>query len=1207
MLRCVAAALVLCPFAVRAAERSTLAGVQSVRLPVSDGKDLRFTHFSTEEGLSQSRVDHILQDDVGFLWIGTYNGLNRYDGYHFRIFKPKAHEANSIGGVFITTLFQDRSGAMWIGVAQQLDRFDPVTETFTHFRADARDPSGLSDHVEHMTQDRDGMLWLATRSGLDRMDPASHRVTHYRNDPKDPESLSSDDVRYVFEDRQGTLWVATAGDLNAFDRKTGKVRRYPNFRETPLDRVYEDRSGVLWVSSTRAGGVATLDRETGKFTHYTFYDEGGGAAPGIRWCAGMLEDRHGTLWLATKPDGLVQFDRAKRRFIRYRNDPGIATSLNNNDALSLTEDREGGIWVGTDGGGLNRFASGRPPFTIYRREPGNRNSLDQSYTLSVFEDSQGVLWIGSTSLLNRLDRKTGRYTQYQHDPANAASISNGTVHAIAEDASGTLWFGTWGGGLNRFDRRTGRFQAYRHRAEDPASLSHDYILSLLIDRGGSIWAGTEDGLNRFDPRTERFTVWRGAGDRPENRFGRVLAEGPDGSMWIGTYEAGLLHLDARTGKAATYSHDPTKPRSLSSNRVNALCVDRTGALWAGTQNGLDRFDASTGEFEVLHEADGLPNNAVQGILEDAAGNLWLGTGNGLSKFDPRARSFQNYYADDGLAGDEFNNSSVYFRSAKGEMFFGGVNGVTAFRPEEVIDSRFVPPVVLTNFKLFSKEVLPGTTSPLRKSITSTASVTLTHNSIFELEFAALSFASPGRNRYRYKLEGLQQAWIEADANHRFGSYSTLDPGEYVFRVQGSSSREVWNEQGITLKIRIPPPWWSTWWFRLAAAAFTAMLIWYAHHRKVRGIERHNRELALEVEQRTAELKVAKEKAEAASEAKTTFVANMSHELRTPLTAILGFSQLLARKAVTPEVRHDLRIISKNGEQLLALINQVLDLSKIESGRATLNEQDMDLRAMLETLEDSFAVKAAEKGLEFEFAGAGGVPRYIRADQLKLRQVLTNLLGNAIKFTARGSVKLRAWAASPAADGACRLGFAVTDTGPGIAAEELEDICDAFVQSESGRKSQEGTGLGLTISSNFVKLMGGELRVESRAGEGTTASFEIPAGVVERLPIEAETAPHEVVVAPGQEVRRILVVDDRWSVRQLVTRLLEPAGLEVREAADGRAALDAWREWRPHLIFMDVRMPVMDGYAAVRQIRAEPGGKDAVVVALTASVFVLSTW
>jgi PAS domain S-box-containing protein len=817
--------------------------IAPIRLPVIEGKDIHFTRFSVEQGLSESRVEHMLQDRQGFMWFGTFNGLNRYDGYRFQSYKPDANNPNSIGGVRVYALFQDRSGALWIGAEQELDRFDPVKQTFIHFHANPKDPASLAGYVEHITQDGDGILWLATRNGLDRLDPVSGRFTHYRHDPSDVHSLASNDVGFVLEDRQGVLWVATAAGPDAFDRRTGKViRHYPISRYPPLNRMLEDRSGTLWLCSDRDGGITSLDRKTGIFTTYAYFDEWP-PTPGVHGCSAILEDRHGMLWLATRPEGLIKFDRRRRQFTRYRNDPNNPASLSRSSAVSLVEDREGGIWVGTDSGGVNRFSTEPSPFTTFRNEPGNPNSLDgTNFILSVFEDSQGILWV-ATRLLNRLDRKTGRFTVYRHDRANPGSIAADIIFGTVEDRAGFLWFGTWGGGLNRFDRRTGRFKAYRHDPENPASLSDDFVWSLLLDHDGYVWAGTEDGLNRLDMRTGRFTVFRFHGP-PESRVYRALAEDVDGSIWMGTFEQGLQHLDVRTGKIVAYKYDPNDSGSLSNDRVNAISVDHSGTLWVGTQNGLDRFDRKTGEFTIFNEREGLPDNAVEGILEDSAGNLWLSTGNGLSKFDPRAKTFKNYYAEDGLAGNEANScNGCSFKSNSGEMFAGGVDGLTAFYPDRVVDNPYVFPVVLTDFRLFNNPVRVGENSLLRKSISYTDSLTLSHDqNIFSFEFSSLSYAKPQRIRYRYMLEGLEKTWNEVGSDRRFVTYTTLPPGPYTFRVQASRNSGVWNVDGASLVITIVPPWWKTPWFRLLSVAALLALLWAAYQFRVHQLHKESKQL-----------------------------------------------------------------------------------------------------------------------------------------------------------------------------------------------------------------------------------------------------------------------------------------------------------------------------------------------------------------------------
>jgi len=1026
-----------------------------IRLPLIEGNDIRFTHYSTEQGLSQSRVSYILQDDQGFMWFGTYNGLNRYDGYNFKVYKPEANNPNSLGGVFITVLFKDRSGVLWIGVDQGLDRFDPVTQTFTHFRSNPNDPASLAGHLEHITQDRDGILWLATRNGLERLDPTSRRFTHYRNDPNNPRSLSSNDVRFVLEDKQGTLWVATATGLNAFDRRAGNVTRYyPSFQETPLDRIFEDSSGVLWVSSTRAGGLTSLDRKTGQFTRYTWFDEGS-LPPNVRSCSAIREDQYGMLWLSTNPDGVVKFDRRRQQFTRYRNDPGNPDSLNsdNNVALSAVEDHEGGIWVGTDGGGVNRFSSTPSPFTVYRKERSNPNSLNESFVLSVLEDSQGSLWMG-TSELNRLDRKTGRYTVYRHDPSDSGSISNGIVYAIAEDRSGALWFGTWGGGLDRFDRKTGRFKAYRHNPADPGSLSHDNVLTLHIDHAGNLWVGTDNGVNRFDPRTELFTVYRDSHDPPPSRIYHVMTEGPDGSIWLGTYEWGLQRLDVRTGKIVTYMSDPKTKGSLSNNRVNALLVDSSGQLWVGTQNGLDLFDPKTGQFVILNERDGLPNNAVQGILEDAAGNLWVSTGNGLSRFDPHSKTFKNYYTDEGLAGNEFNNFSVYFKSAGGEMFFGGTHGITAFYPERVIDNPYVPPIVLTDFLLFNARVQVGETSVLRKSISYTDALTLSHRqNIFSIEFSALSYANPQRNRYRYMLEPLEKTWNEVGSNQRLVTYTTLPPGRYTFRVQGSSGSGVWNVNGVSVVLTILPPWYQTMWFRVLSGAAFLALLWAAYQWRLLQLH-HQFEIALE-----------------ARVGERTRIARELHD-----TLLQTFHGVLLQLQVLSQV---LRERPMEAQQKL---ESTIDLfaEAITEGRDAVQGlrestvQRNDLARAVNTLGEDLAANPANHGSAAFRVIVEGEPRDLHPI---LRDEIYKIAGEALRNAFHHAQARHIEVEIRYDDEQFRL--SVRDDGKGI---------DPAVLAKQARPGH----YGLPGMRERAKLAGGDLTVWNEVGAGAEVELTVPA-------------------------------------------------------------------------------------------------------------------
>jgi PAS domain S-box-containing protein len=795
----------------------------TVILPVVDGNGMRFRRLSTEDGLSQTRVTQILEDDQGFIWLASNYGLNRYDGYNFKVFKHEPGRPNSLSGVYIYSLFKDRSGVLWIGCEEFLDKFDPVTETVTHYRIGPKDAKGVTLPVMHISQDRAGMLWLATKGGLYRFDPSTGKTTHYQHDPNNPFSLSSDVIRYTGEDKDGTLWVANSEGLDAFDGKTGRVTLRIPLHERGEMAFHEDSFGVLWIVHVTGGGLAAYDRKTNTLTQYSFHTAHLSDALPTGMTA-VLEDRDGNLWFGTMGDGLLKFDRKGRRFIRYRNDPANPESLGEDNVYSLFQDREGNIWVGLHMMAPNHFAPRPPLFEKFKHQPGNADSFSGTMVNGIYEDRQGVLWISGINALNRVDRKTGKYTFYRIEGPQV----NWRPTAMIEDRSGFLWVGSDGHGLVRFDPRTGQFEAFRHSLMDRSSFSNDLVTRLLIDRAGRLWATTYDGLNRFDPVTSRFTVYK-ADKESDAEVDLDLKQGPEGALWIGTDYSGVERFDPGTERFTVYKHNTNDPASLSNNRVNSVYFDHSGTMWVGTQDGLDKFDRSTAAFKTYYEEDGLSGNVVSCILEDERGNLWMSTNNGLSAFDPIKQTFRNYSTADGLPGADLSGWGACYKSANGEMFFGGYDGGVAFFPDKVVDSPYVPPVVLTDFRLFDRPVTVGQGSPLSRPIDYTGALTLSHDQdVFSLEFSALSYFNSATNRYRYKLDPLDHQWYQVGSNRRLVTYTTLPAGLYTFHVQGATSRGAWSEPGVELRIEILPPWWETWWFRILCVAACLGTVWIAY-------------------------------------------------------------------------------------------------------------------------------------------------------------------------------------------------------------------------------------------------------------------------------------------------------------------------------------------------------------------------------------------
>ncbi len=1195
-----------------------------------DRPAIRFDHLPPEAGLSQSVVLDFAQDDQGFLWLATQDGLNRYDGYEFKVFKDNPADPNSLKGNFVASIDKAPTGELWIGTSDGgLSRYDPRTGQFTTYLNDPSNPNSLSENsVSFVHVDSRGIVWVGTNNGgLNRLDPAAGAFTRYLNDPADPTSLSANAVTTVLAAADGSVWVGTTGGgLNRLDPAAGAFTRYQTDPARP-----DSLSDISVIS--------------------------------------LHQDRQGALWVGTYLRGLNRFEPTTGAFVHYQNDPADPTTLAHNTVSSIFGDHRGRLWVGTAGGGLHLLDRTTGRFTRYQHDPGDAGSLGVDSVQCIFEDSAGILWFGLFgSGADYYDPFKNKFLLLQADPDPTANrLSSNAIWGVLQDDGDDLWIGTNDGGLNRFDFATGAWKRYLNDPDDPGSLSSNTVFMVYQDRAGSLWLGGPAGLSHFDRQTETFTLfpmpvvnaiyedgrgnfWVGTAqglilfDRTTENAGPLIQNNPQDptslsanfvsviyedaqeNLWIGTLNGGLNRLDRATGRFERFVKESRDPSTLSSNVVLSIHQAADGVLWIGTVGGLNRFVPESGSFVAYRERDGLPNDFVYGILEDDAGGLWLSTNKGLARFDPRNLAVKTYDRADGLQGSEFNQWA-YFENREGVMFFGGINGLNVFHPGLVQDNPFIPPVALTGFRLFNRPVTPGLGSPLQQPIEATQGLQLSYtDDFFEFTYAALHFSAPDEIQYAYRLEGFDKDW-NLVGNRRFAIYTNVPPGNYVFRAKATNSDGVWNEQGAALAIAIPPPFWQMTWFRLLAAATLIAVVAGAFWLRIRTVEGQRRKLEVQVAERTHELRetmtqlehakaLAEERshaAEAASRAKSTFLANMSHEFRTPLNAILGFTQIMTRdRRLPPDHRRDIDVIHRSGEHLLALINDVLDMSKIEAGRARLNQRSFDLACLLQGLEEMFALRAEQKGLRLRLALDPTVPSYVTADDGKLRQVLMNLLGNAVKFTAEGQVTLRVEVCSPPIRHAPRdaarartqsawVRFSVEDTGPGVHPDEVEQIFTPFTQSARGPQATEGTGLGLTISRQYVRLMGGELTVTSRPGAGAIFQFILPLEVAGISELERPSTARRVIgLEPGQPTYRMLVVDDSEVNRMLLVRIFEPVGFQVREAGDGAAALQVWEEWQPHLIWMDMRMPVMDGYEATRRIKATTSGMAAIIIALTAS-------
>ena len=814
-------------------------------------KDLRFTHLTTNDGLSQGYVAAILQDRRGFMWFATRDGLNRYDGNSFVVYKNNPNDPSSLSSDFLQDLTEDDHGDLWIATNAGVNKFDPTTERFTHYLPDPENADSIGGAaVRSVAQDSRGYLWFGTEdSGLDEFDPRTQTFTHYRND-SDGGFVGR--ITQVISDKRRNIWFVGERGLFHLNPQTGQITRPLATRNGfSADSVYEDEAGNLWMlASAPIVGLVKYDPQRERLTRYPLDTRAvsvlpstinGGSANGR-----LLADGRNGLWVPSSL-GLSYFDREKERFTyRFRHDDTDPYSLDSNAIMSVYRDRSGVLWVGTENTGVNVLNPWEEQFLRYRHDPGDPSSISPGRVKAIYEDPNGVLWLGFfPRALDRLDRETGKLTHYLASGDDQITLGVGTdVNSIYRDAAGYLWVGGGGCGLVRFNERTGRFQHYRHKPDDPNSLISDNVYTIYGDRNGQMWVGQEGGVSRFDPATDGFTNYRPLPDIPgstfENTFWSIYQD-RSGTMWLGTWGGALVRVDDKAKPFVTYTPDPRDPHRFKGGGINAVHEDRTGTLWVGAFDGLYRFDRQSGAMSRYTESEGLPTSTIRCILEDRRGWLWLSTQRGLSRFDPQTGAFRNYDVSDGLQTNEF--STGCYQGSDGEMFFGGSNGFNAFFPEKIADDPYVPPVVITSLKLFNKPVPVGAKSVLKRAIPYTDSLTLSYrDNIFSFEFAALSYANSQKNRYRYKLEPLESVWNEVGSKQRLATYTNLDPGKYAFRVQGSNSDGVWNQQGVSLSIIITPPWWKTSWFRLFCAILFAALVWAAYRFRVHRLQRESKQL-----------------------------------------------------------------------------------------------------------------------------------------------------------------------------------------------------------------------------------------------------------------------------------------------------------------------------------------------------------------------------
>ncbi|TMM56774.1 response regulator [Maribacter algarum] len=1215
-------------------------------------ENIFFDHLTTEDGLSQSDINSIYQDDQGFMWFATHDGLNKYDGYEFTVYNPDPNDSESINSNLIFDIVGDKNKNLWIGTTGSgLNLFDRSSEKFRAFKHKKDDPKSLiNNHISTLYKDHNELLWIGTNRGVDMLDlkkPLDSAV--FEHIPFNQESLLPNfdgrRIYKIFENSKNQLLVGGIGGIFKLSRDRNgnlyfkSINTELGLENTTVLSIAEDRDNRLIIGTIDAMYMhkkGVVDTKMSKVFDGLFNN--------------FILDQNHNIWCGTN-NGLLLFDNSAQNELptfeqRFTYNPLQPNSIKKNIIKSLAVDKTGIVWVGTNGGGVSKFDPDRKQFAHIRKTL-DPNSLSYDKIRSIFEDSNGNIWIGTEGGgLNLLDNEnTLGYSRfktfnatlkpfaitetnvgnkkslligventpglYHLDISNPANIKNenilpfeevgNSVFALLTDSNQNVWVGTYGGGVQRWvPNQNGEGYVknqFVYSEGNTQSIPSNIIRSIFEDSEGNIWFGTANGLCRLSPD-------------------QVLSPNPQFEV---------------------FQNDPQNKNSLSHNYILALYESTMGDFWIGTfGGGINKFVSVSQDgkpsFISYTESQGLPNNVIKGILEDENQNLWLSTNQGLTRFDSKAGEFKNFDVNDGLQSNEFQELAALKRR-NGEMLFGGVNGFNAFYPNQIIENPHPAETVITDFSIFNTSVKVGgevnNRIILEKPLYETEEIQLKHwENSFSFEFASLHFAAPQKNNFAYMLEGFDEDWINTSSSKRFATYTNLEPGEYILKVKASNNDGLWDKTPSSIKLTIVPPFWQTTWAYLLYGILGILALFaYRKFTIIKTTEKHSLQLE----------HLEKEKFEDMQQMKLEFFTNISHEFRTPLTLIKGPLEYLKKKGhkLSPEKANEqYSLMQKNTDYLMRLVNQLLDFRKMGQGKLHLVVRNTNIVSFIKEIGEPFQFTAHKRGIDFNVTSSvKNLTSWF--DHEALEKVMNNLLSNAFKFTSEfGKITIEISEGAnedlkellPLEKNPSSYVFIqVKDSGTGIPKENVSHIFERFyVEKEKSKKNLNGAGIGLSFVKNLVELHQGKITVVSEPNVETNFTIALPIQKeayenIEEITIKEESESdfkmrsseaESFAVSLNDEILDtelsnnrskspvLLVVDDNPDIRSFIKNMLEDQ-YTIYEAENGKEGLEKAISIVPNIILTDVVMPVMDGLELCEKIKTKTATSHIPVIMITA--------